>query len=95
MKAVLLCYTLKKTTPTKRTAVKRQLAGYKDYSNRGQYTYQRKGLLANIPHIKPTRSALIIKKEDEPKIKKMLQKFNVGIKAYDIQINKAGFNLNR
>lgn len=91
MKAVLICYTLTKTTPTKRTALKRQLTGYKDYSNKGEYTYQRKGLLTNIPHIKPTRSALIIKKEDEHKIKKILQKCNAHIRTYNIQINKTEF----
>lgn len=91
MKALLVCYTLKKATPTKRTALKRELFGYKDYSNRGQYAYQRNGKLANIIHIRPTKSAIIVKEEDEPKVKKVLQQFDINLKVYKIQISPEEF----
>ena len=91
MKASLLCYTLKKATPTERTALKRELFGYKDYSNKGQYAYQRNGKLADMVYIRPTKSALIIKEENEHKVKKVLQQFDINLKIYKIQINEAEF----
>ena len=91
MKALLLCYTLKKATPTQRTALQRELFGYKDYSNKGQYTYQRNGKLAGISYIRPTKSDIIIKEEDEPKVRKVLHQFNISLKTYKIQINQAEF----
>lgn len=87
MKAILICYTLEKTTQTQRTALNRELNGYTDYSNKGRYAYQREGMLTNIPHIKPGKSVIITKKQYKNKILKTLKKYKAKTNQYDIQIN--------
>ena len=91
MNAVLICYKLNRATQTKRTELKRKLRGYKDFSNKGRYSYQRKGLIMEIPHIKPTKTSFIVKKGSEIKIKKLLNEFGAIIKTYNIKINKTEF----
>lgn len=91
MKALLICYNLEKVNQTQRTDINRVLYGYKDFSNKGQYSYERKGILHNMSHIKPNRSTLIIKKTDETKIIDILKKYSSIFKKYEIQINKVEF----
>lgn len=76
MKCTIICYTLKKTTPTTRNKFKRELLGYTDHSNKGKYKYKRKGILQNIPHLRPIRSTIIIENKNKQKIIKFLQKYN-------------------
>ena len=87
MNAVLICYTLEKAQQTQRTALKRALSGYKDISNKGNYTYQREGALHEIPHLKPHNSVIITKTEYKNKILKILKKYKATVKQYKIQIN--------
>lgn len=87
MNAFLICYTLEKARQTERTALKRELNGYKDISNKGNYVYQRKGILHKIPHIKPHDSVIITKIEHKKKILNILKKYKATIKNYEIQIN--------
>jgi len=87
MNAVLISYTLEKTSQTQRTALNRELNGYKDFSNKGKYTYQRKGILQKIPHIKPGKSVIITKKQYKNKILKTLKKYKAKTDHYNIQIN--------
>ncbi len=42
----------------------RGLYGYKDHSYYGKYTYQRQGLLKNIPYLSPLPAVLIVKEKD-------------------------------
>ena len=87
MQAQLVCYTLEKTTQTQRTALGRELNGYKDFSNKAKYIYKRKGILQEIKHIKPHPSVLIVKEENKKQLLKLLRKFKASIKKYKIQIN--------
>jgi len=87
MNALLICYTLEKTGQTQRTALKRELNGYKDFSNKGNYTYQREGILHKIPHIKPHDSVIITKTEHKNKILNILKKHKATVKQYNIKIN--------
>ena len=88
MKATLFCYTLGKLDPAKRTEFKRELFGYKDYSNRGKYRYKRKGLLDKIQHIKPIRSVIIIMKKDEKKLNELLDKYDAHYSTYLVELTK-------
>jgi hypothetical protein len=54
----------------------RALHGYKDYSNKGKYYYERKGLLKKIPHIQLMRGAFIVKREDAEKFISLLERYN-------------------
>jgi len=87
MNAKLICYTLEKISPTKKTQFKRDLLGYKDYSNRGKYNYERKGFLSNIPHYKPIKSVIIVKNQDESKIIMILKKYKANYQSFEVIIN--------
>ena len=86
MDAVLICYTQKKATQTQRTALVRELYGYKDFSDKGRYTYQREGILSRMPHLKPHKAVLIARKRDKTKLLKILKKHKAKVNYYDIQI---------
>lgn len=68
----------------------RGLFGYKDYSNKGGYTYDRKGLLNEIRHIhlNPIRSAIIVKQDDAPRILDYLRSFGTEVYARKIELTK-------
>ena len=55
MKAIILTYDTKKLNNTQKSIISKKINGYTDKSNKGQYTYQRKGILQKIPHIKITK----------------------------------------
>ncbi len=88
MKAKLICYTLGNVDHQIRSRFKREFFGYADKSNNNQYNYQRRGLLTEVPHSKPIRSAVIVKAKDEPKIIRFLKRFKAEIKVYWIIIDK-------
>ncbi len=92
MNAQLICYTLENMTQTKRTALGRELNGYKDFSNKAKYTYKRKGLLHKIKHIKPHPSVLIVKEAHKKQLIKLLRKYKASIKQYEIQIKHPGLD---
>ncbi len=86
MNAQLVCYTLEKLDQSERTALSRELNGYKDFSNKGKYVYVRQGLLQKMKHVKPHDSVIIVKREHKNKLLKMLKKYKASIKQYEIQI---------
>ena len=66
----------------------REFYGYKDHSQKGKYTYQRKGLLGELPHVKinPIRTAIVVEKENSEKIINFLKKHNATIYARRIEL---------
>ena len=88
MKAKLICYTLRKISPTLRTQFKRDLLGYKDYSNRGKYSYSREGSLKKIPHYRPIRSVIIVKIKDENQIIGLLNKYKADYQSFEVTIDQ-------
>ncbi len=54
----------------------REFYGYKDRSNKGRYTYERKGILGKYPHIRVQRGLVIVRMEDIEKITDILEKHN-------------------
>jgi len=65
-----------------------QFYGYKDYSNKGKYIYERDGIISNVPHIKinPIRTALIVKEEDANTILNALESFGAVIHKRKIEL---------
>lgn len=57
----------------------REFYGYKDKSNKGKYTYERKGILSEYPHIKIRRGLIVVRMEDTEKITDILEKHNADI----------------
>lgn len=88
MDAKLICYNLENLLPTKRTQFKRDLSGYKDYSNRGKYNYSREGALQKIPSYRPVRSVIIVRVQDESKITNILKKYKAKYQTFDVVINQ-------
>jgi len=62
--------------------------GYKDYSNKGKYIYEREGIISKIPHIKinPIRTALIIKEDDAQIILDALEEFGAEVYTRKIEL---------
>lgn len=89
MKAVLICYSLGKVNHDVRSAFKRELIGYVDKSNNGLYEYQRKGLLNDIPHIKPSKGVIIVRDTNGKKVKRLLRKYKARLKSFDIDIKQS------
>lgn len=52
--------------------ITRKIYGYKDASNRGQYIYQREGVLTSIPHSRLGKGVFMIDTKDADKIIKKL-----------------------
>ena len=86
MKARLICYSLGKADATTRNLFKRDLNGYKDISNNGQYAYKRKGLLQKIEHKMPIRSVIIIGEKDKNQVLRLLRKYKARYNTFSINI---------
>ena len=62
---ILVAFRVKsKLRPRERTRLFRQLYGYVDRSQYGQYRYERGGLLSRIPHVRLIRGAMILREQD-------------------------------
>lgn len=57
-----------------------------DKSNRAKYTYERKGILDKIEHIKIANKAIIVKNKDFLKISDVLKEHRASVKTWDIEI---------
>jgi len=88
MKGKLICYTLGKISSTLRNKFKRELLGYKDYSNMGKYNYEREGILSKIPNYRPIRSVIIIKKQDKNIVISLLKKYKARYDLFDVDIKE-------
>jgi len=86
MNAKLICYTLGKINPARRSTFKRELNGYIDISNNSKYKYERKGLLQKIPHLTPIRSVIIVQNKDKNKITQLLNKYQAKYHSFNITI---------
>ena len=75
----LLIYDLKNKNNVEKTHIVRSLFGYKDKSNMGKYSYQREGLLSKFKYEKWNKSAILVNKNDEENVKKMLKKFGLNV----------------
>ncbi len=76
---LIICYTLgSKATAVQRNRFRKEFLGYIDHSNHGRFTYRRKGILDEIPHVKLIRSVVIIREEDRGKVVQCLEKHGAG-----------------
>ena len=75
-KAMIL-YDLNDKIPKDKTNIIRKLFGYSDKSNRGNYTYERKGTISEIPHERGCKSFLIVDVTNEAYVVDILKQLNV------------------
>jgi len=86
MKAKLITYKLSNLDQYHKVLVNRSLFGYTDNSNKGSYQYERRGVIAEIPHFKLLRGAIIVRNEDQKIISSVLKKHKVRHRVFDIII---------
>lgn len=86
MRAKIVCYRFGKISPSKRMTFHKEMYGYKDHSNKGKYTYQRKGLLDTVRHKKILDAVIITDKEGAETITKTLKKYNAQTYTFDVII---------
>ena len=84
MKAKLVAYELSKLDQYHKVLVDRALFGYTDNSNKGDYQYERKGVVSDIPHFRLLRGAIIVKNKDLKRINSVLKKHKVKHIIFDI-----------
>ena len=92
MKAQIISYTLEKANTNQRGIIQRALNGYKDYSNKGFYKYERKGLIDKITCIKLNRGVIIISEKDKRAIVSVLKKNKASVKIIPVDIDSSFFN---
>jgi hypothetical protein len=90
IKGVIIVFRNPKAKQSELMRFCRGLFGYKDYSNKGGYAYDRKGLLDEIRHIhiNPIRSAIIVKQNDAPRILEYLRSFGTEVYSRKIDLEK-------
>ncbi len=88
MKARLICYDLSKISQIKKVEVQRVLFGYTEYSNNAHYTYKRKGILSDIPHLKLARAVIIVPNKEVNKVVGAIRGLKGKCRSFNIELNK-------
>lgn len=70
----------------------RALHGYKDYSNKGKYFYERAGLLKKIHYIQLIRGVFIVKKEDAEKFISLLKRYKITYHVREVILTQQDLN---
>jgi hypothetical protein len=89
MGGVIIVFKNPKAEPKKLCKFCREFYGYKDHSQKGKYTYQRKGLLNEMPHIKinHVRTVIVVKEEDSETVINFLKKYDATVYARKIELS--------
>lgn len=80
----LVCYSLEKANPVKRTKLHRELYGYQDNSNHCKYSYHRQGLLQLVHGKKICDAVFLISNQQVQKVVKLLKKYDAKVYVFDI-----------
>jgi len=82
MKQIVI-YSFPEISPKQRIKFNRELYGFEDYSNNGNYKYNRKGILLEGEYEKPIRGVIILKTNIK-RVEKHLKKYNAMYKLFKI-----------
>lgn len=83
-KVSILKYDLKGVPVTKKTLIHRALYGYTDHSNKGNYTYVRKGALKSIKHTKIGNGVIMMDTKDVEQIIPLFKKYKIKVRIMDL-----------
>ena len=89
MRAKLISYDLSKVNQIGKVLVKRLLFGYTEYSNNAQYTYKRKGILSDTPHLKLARAVIIVRNQDAQKVEKVIKSVKGKSQTFTIEVKSS------
>ena len=84
---ILISYKVNRLPQPERCRIYRKLYGWKDKSQHSKYTYNRKGILSNLPYIPVNRSVLIVKKEDADRVISFLNENDAEVFVRNIILN--------
>jgi len=79
----ILVYGFNSINPKKRLEFNRKLYGYIDYSNNGQYTYFRKGLLNSNNYKKLAKGVILLDKKPRG-LNKLLNHYNSNFRFFKV-----------
>ena len=83
-KVSIVKYNLKGVSVVKKTLLHRALYGYTDHSNKGKYTYKRKGVLEGLDYKKISDSALLMDTSDVDKVISITKKYKIKVNIIDL-----------
>jgi hypothetical protein len=89
MKAKLISYDLSKVNQVGKVNVQRQLFGHTEYSNNAKYTYERKGILSDVPYVKLARAVLIIRNQDAKNVEKVIKSVKGKYSIFVIEVKSS------
>jgi len=88
MDLTLVKYNTKHLNNKEKINFSREIFGYEDKSNNGQYTYKRKGKLSDYIYDKIGKSVFFIQTKDENKVIKELHKYKIPIHLIKLILKK-------
>jgi hypothetical protein len=77
-------YDLKGLPVVKKTLIHRALYGYIDHSNKGTYTYNRKGALAGIEYTKIGNATILLETKFIDQLIPLFKRYKIKIKIMDM-----------
>ena len=83
-KVSIIKYNLKGVPVNRKTLLHRALYGYTDHSNKGYYTYKRKGMLKEIKYTKISDSVLMLEFKYLKQILPIFKKYNIKIMVINL-----------
>lgn len=89
MRASIIVYDLSKLDHYHKVLLNREIFGFKDNSNHGAYSYQRKGILEGTLHKRLVKGAMIVKMPDAKKIIITLKEHKAKVYSYNISVNSS------
>jgi len=75
------------------TRFRRELYGWRDYSNGGRYQYDRPGILTKIPYMNPDQSVIIILKENAKIVMDHFKKYKVEVFSRDVILKEGDLTI--
>lgn len=83
-KVSILKYNLKGVPVNSKTLIHRALYGYIDHSNKGDYTYPRKGILKSIKYTKIGNGVLMVDTKDVEQLIPLFKKYKIRVNIMDM-----------
>ena len=89
MDGILIAFSVQSgKNKTKSSAFIKAFYGQDTSSHQGKYRYHRHGLLDEIPHRKLIRGVIVIRPQDEKKVKEFLKNFSAEIYIREIRLTE-------
>lgn len=88
MDLTLVKYNTKHLNKKQKTDFSREVFGYEDKSNKGQYTYKRKGTLTDYIYDKIGKSVFLIQTKHEKKVIKEMYKYQIPLQLIKLILKK-------